>query len=322
MRGQSGALLWLFAVATACSEAPQPQTQDTRSAPAPSVDRRLGDLSELSPAVRRAFEAGPDDFAPLSEPRAGQWRALHDEPHQSVGHYWVSNPHHPEPGGRNRVYILPLGDVQAGGGPDLEVLRDYAQDFFTLEVALLDPVSLADVEVTRRDNGGIEQLLAPDLQRYLRRQLPPDAYALIGLTAHDLYPGEGWNYVFGMASPVDRTGVFSFHRYDPRFYEPSAPPNPTLVLERGLKIMTHEVGHMFGMQHCTYHRCLMNGANHAEEMDGAPVHLCPVCLRKLHKLMEFDPARRYHALQADYETLGLHDAAAFTSRRLARIDAP
>jgi hypothetical protein len=32
---------------------------------------------------------------------------------------------------------------------------------------------------------------------------------------------------------------------------------------------------------CTAYACLMNGSNHQEEKDRRPMHLCPVCLRKL-----------------------------------------
>ena len=34
----------------------------------------------------------------------------------------------------------------------------------------------------------------------------------------DLYPRDEWNYVFGLASIRERTGVFSFARYDNRFF--------------------------------------------------------------------------------------------------------
>lgn len=50
---------------------------------------------------------------------------------------------------------------------------------------------------------------------------------------------------------------------------------------RFLQVMTHEVCHMFGLKHCIWMQCLMNGSNHLEESDRRPPHLCPVCLRKL-----------------------------------------
>jgi len=41
-------------------------------------------------------------------------------------------------------------------------------------------------------------------------------------------------------------------------------------MKRALKIVTHEFCHMFGMRHCVYYHCLMNGAMEAEEEDKKP----------------------------------------------------
>ena len=42
---------------------------------------------------------------------------------------------------------------------------------------------------------------------------PEDAVAVLGLTTSDLWPGEGWNFVFGQASLRDRIGVWSLYRF-------------------------------------------------------------------------------------------------------------
>ena len=57
--------------------------------------------------------------------------------------------------------------------------------------------------------------------------------------------------------------------------------------------MVHEIGHMFGLGHCVYYNCIMNGSNHLEESDKAPLELCPVCLHKLHYVHGFDIMTRY-----------------------------
>lgn len=54
--------------------------------------------------------------------------------------------------------------------------------------------------------------------RELEQRLPSDAYSMIAVLNSDLYPDEEWNFVFGIASTVKRTGVFSFARYDDRFF--------------------------------------------------------------------------------------------------------
>jgi hypothetical protein len=58
---------------------------------------------------------------------------------------------------------------------------------------------------------------------------------------------------------------------------------------RALKTRTGRRG---GIAHCTHHEGNMNGSNNLPETDAGPMHLCPVCLRKLHHAIGFDPAAR------------------------------
>lgn len=56
------------------------------------------------------------------------------------------------------------------------------------------------------------------------------------------------------------------------------------------------MGHLLGIRHCIYYECHRNGAKHLEEADSTPMHLCPVCLRKLRRTTRGDPAARYAKL--------------------------
>mmetsp|Transcript_23424 Transcript_23424/g.38762 ORF Transcript_23424/g.38762 Transcript_23424/m.38762 type:complete len:97 (+) Transcript_23424:765-1055(+) len=55
----------------------------------------------------------------------------------------------------------------------------------------------------------------------------------------------------------------------------------SLALRRALQTLVHESCHLFHLEHCVYYQCVMNGANHLAESDASPMHLCPICLRKL-----------------------------------------
>jgi archaemetzincin len=76
-----------------------------------------------------------------------------------------------------------------------------------------------------------------------------------------------------------------------------------------------------GLTHCIYFNCLMNGSNHLAESDRRPLHLCPVCLRKLQFSVEFGVAQRYEALTPFYRHVGFDDEARWIARRLERIRA-
>ena len=59
------------------------------------------------------------------------------------------------------------------------------------------------------------------------------------------------------------------------------------------------------MRHCIAFRCLMNGSNHQEEKDRRPLHLCPVCLRKLCWNLEVEPVPSLMKLNAFCRQNGL-----------------
>ena len=65
------------------------------------------------------------------------------------------------------------------------------------------------------------------------------------------------------------------------------------LLNRIIKIATHEIGHMYGIGHCIYYECLMMGTNSLDQTDRNPITFCPVCYRKLWKVLKFDHLKRY-----------------------------
>ena len=64
-----------------------------------------------------------------------------------------------------------------------------------------------------------KQLLCEDALNYLkRRRSNPCVFAKIGVTMTDITPGEGWNFVYGLASRFDGVAIFSFARKNPNFF--------------------------------------------------------------------------------------------------------
>lgn len=280
-----------------------------------------GSLDGLDAQMARAF-SDEGEFRGKTQPGPGDWLAQHREAGQTYAQYLKSRPNRPD-SKRRVIYILPLGDFEGGSAPELETLRAYTAEYYSpLQVVTLPAVTSSHVKARSRTNESTEkkQWNSEDILEWMKKMLPSDAYAMLAVTMTDLYPKESWNYVFGQASLKHRVGVFSFARYDPLFWnEETGEGTKTLVLQRAAKVLTHETGHMFGFAHCTHFECNMNGSNNLPETDGAPMHLCPVCLRKLHYALGFDPVARYQRLSAFYLEHELKEEAGWLEKRLAAI---
>lgn len=304
------------------TEHPRPQVQETQRAPAAIIEPRvaaIGDTLQLAPALRRAFDPA-GDFTPMGEPGPHDWLAQHPEAPQTFADFLSADTRVPGPQ-RRVIYLLPLGEFPADA-PPLASLSAIVGAFFTLEVRVLPAVKLADVTAKRRIHSTTKkrQLLAPEVLSWLTTRLPDDAFGLMAITMEDLYPQESWNFVFGMASLRERVGVQSFARQDPAFFgEPRADGWQQLMLRRATWTLVHEIAHMFGLSHCVHWECVVAGSNHQAESDRRPLHPCPVCLRKLHSSIEFDPAEREAKLAVVLEELGITDEAAWSKRRAAWI---
>ena len=68
-------------------------------------------------------------------------------------------------------------------------------------------------------------------------------------------------------------------------------------MKESTSTMVHEIGHMFGIEHCIYYECIMNGSNGSFENYGdGEITLCPSCLAKLKMNIGFDTTERHERL--------------------------
>ncbi len=276
----------------------------------------IGSTRSPNRQLQKALRPG-DAFDPIASPGPSDWLANHREAGQTFDQFIRGRPHRPD-GRRNKIYLQPLGDFDPAASPDLGKLQKFAKGFFQLDVHVLPSVALDGLPIKSRTRAsGLQQLLSTDVLAWCQGRLPADAFCLLAVTMEDLYPDESWNFVFGQASLNKRVGVYSFARYVPGFYGESVDEDePSLVLLRSCKVLAHETGHMFGIKHCIHFHCLMNGSNHLGESDAQPLHLCPVCLRKLQWSGRFDIARRYEELQNFSKTVGWSSESGWLGRRL------
>jgi archaemetzincin len=111
----------------------------------------------------------------------------------------------------------------------------------------------------------------------LQRMNPEDTRRL-GVTGLDFYVPV-LTFVFGEAQIPGRCAVISAHRLREEFY--GLPPNPRLLRERLTKAALHELGHTFGLQHCSNWQCVMASTHAVERLDLKAAAYCRACRRFL-----------------------------------------
>ncbi|MCG8584069.1 MAG: archaemetzincin [Pirellulales bacterium] len=250
------------------------------------------------------------------KPRPGDWLAEHEEDGQTFAEYRADNPVLPQ-GKRKTIYLQPLGEFDTNQQRMVDLTAEYLRIHFDRPVKLLKTLPSSTVPDSARrkhPSWGMEQILTTYvMDNILRPKLPEDAAAMIALTSTDLWPGKGWNYVFGQAYLRHRVGVWSIYRNgDPAKEFP-------LALERTIKTAAHEIGHMFSMEHCIVYECLMNGANNRAESDRHPLALCPDCIAKVCWATGTNPAKRFQSLAKFCAREELDDQAEFFRRSAARF---
>jgi len=275
-------------------------------------------LALLAAALRPWGAAGDgerlDDegFERLPPPRPGEWRAVFpEEEPQSVADYERDLRNRVTPR-RRTIQVQPLGDFAKKHEALLETTRAYCAAFFGCEATVLPALALPPgAHVARRRQYDGDRLL-----RFLEPKVKPEAIALAGFLEEDIF-SDDLNFVFGVATLERRAGIYSIARLSARY---AGMPADATLERRTLALATHEIGHIFGIEHCLHYRCVMNGSNSLSESDSQPLHLCPVDLEKLRRNVGLDPAARYEALERFYAGReGYAAEAAFVKARRARL---
>jgi archaemetzincin len=255
----------------------------------------------------------------LGKPRPGEWLFEHKEQGQTFDEYQAAQPVRRSQRWRT-IYLCLIGEFSPEQKRVLDLTREYLELFYDVPVKIHKEVPRRDIPARaqrKHPTWGDEQILTTYvLNDLLKPERPDDALAYVAFTATDLWPGEGWNFVFGQASLRDRTGVWSLYRNG----DPSrGAADFRRCLERTLGTASHETGHILTMRHCTAYECSMNGSNSQAEADGKPLHLCPVCLRKLCWNLQVEPVPYLRRLEKFCRAHDLADEADWYARALAAL---
>ncbi len=260
---------------------------------------------ELASLIK-AMKAVEPLHTPMGRPKLYDWLMEHEEKGQTFAEYLNSKPVIPTDQ-RKIIYVQPLGNFTEPQRKIVKITAEYLALFFNLPVRINEDLPLTLIPKIARRKSPLEKNSEQILTGYvlndiLKPRLPSDAVAMIAFTASDLWPGQGWNFLFGQASLSDRVGVWSLHHFG----------NPDeiygdfqLCLLRTLKLASHETGHMFSIPHCTKYECNMSGTNHLGETDSRQLDVCPECMAKICWAMKYNLLQRYEKLAEFCQTQGL-----------------
>ena len=106
----------------------------------------------------------------------------------------------------------------------------------------------------------------------------PGSVKTVGLFSVDLFIPI-LTFVFGEAQLKGIGAVVSIHRLHNRFY--GLPEDREVTTDRLLKEAVHELGHTFGLIHCSQPQCVMNSSTYVENIDQKPAELCPLCQKSI-----------------------------------------
>jgi len=171
----------------------------------------------------------------------------------------------------NGLYLVAIGNVPANA---LEWIENTAAEWFPLPIRRLPALSIPESAYDPKRG----QYQSMEIMKMLAQHAPSDASRILGVTDVDLAIPM-LSFLFGQAQFDGPVAVVSLCRLHQEFY--GLPAQESLLRERTAKEALHELGHTFGLVHCSDPRCAMSLATHIELVDAKTEQYCARCGMRL-----------------------------------------
>jgi archaemetzincin len=167
----------------------------------------------------------------------------------------------------NDLCLVPIGNVPPEA---LTWIESAGSEWFPLAVRRLPalPIPESAYDSKRRQYQSVE------IMKMLAQCAPKDASRVLGVTDVDLAIPM-LSFLFGQAQFEGPIAVVSLCRLHQEFY--GLPAQRNLLRERTVKEVLHELGHTFGLVHCSDSACVMSLATHIELVDSKSEKYCARC---------------------------------------------
>jgi archaemetzincin len=169
-----------------------------------------------------------------------------------------------------KITLKPIGDID---NYIIEDLQKLLGRIFGCPVEITSKICIPE----RAYRKGRGQYLASILLDSLKASSTAPDERSLGIVDVDLYTS-GLNFVFGQAEPDSGAAIISLCRL-----RQELPPDQSLFLSRAAKEAVHELGHTFGLGHCSKTRCVMHFSTSLSDTDVKEMTFCSQCQPKLIK---------------------------------------
>jgi archaemetzincin len=167
----------------------------------------------------------------------------------------------------NELCLVPIGSLPAEA---LDWIESATAEWVPLPIRRLPRIEIPEnaFDVSRGQYQSVE------IMKMLAQIAPSDALRVLGVTNVDLAIPM-LSFLFGQAQFEGHIAVVSLCRLHQEFY--GLPARENLLRERTVKEVLHELGHTFGLVHCSDPSCAMSLATHIELVDSKSEKYCARC---------------------------------------------
>ena len=168
------------------------------------------------------------------------------------------------------MVLVPIGNTDKA---ILEALRQPLEGVFGQRTRIGDSIALPQESWNQHRGQHLASLLLAELS-----SLPHLGDRVLGVVDVDIF-ATGLNFVFGLANIEGKRALISLQRLRQEFH--GFPRDEDLFLVRALKEAVHELGHTYGLGHCSDPTCVMHFSNSLCDTDLKGSTLCSFCQEKV-----------------------------------------